>query len=177
MSKLARNITPDEVATYNNAGVVLLRGVLDLSTINSLRRCIDDVVDNVDQSPSGYDITAITRAAEQEDLKALEAESDGQHDVAGILDYVKSSGKPFLFDENEQAKGSYYIDTGIASRLRDFRRISVAGPCRKSPEPCSARSRSTSTATRCSSRNRTRASGRHSTRMPPTSTLRVVSAA
>lgn len=127
MSKLARNITPDEVATYNNAGVVLLRGVLDLNTINSLRRCIDDVVDNVDQSPSGYDITAITRAAEQEDLKALEAESDGQHDVAGIIDYVKSSGKPFLFDETNQAKGSYYIDTGIASRLRDFRRITAAG--------------------------------------------------
>lgn len=127
MSKLTRPITPDEVASYNNAGVVLLRGVLDLNTVNSLRRCIDEVVDNLGQSASGYDITAITRAAEQEDAKTLERESDGQHDVAGIIDYVKSSGKPFLFDKTEQAKGRYFIDTGIASRLRDFRRITVSG--------------------------------------------------
>ncbi len=128
MSKLARQITPDEVAAYNNAGVVLLRGVLDLKAINSVRRCIDEAVGTLGQSPSGYDITAITRAAEQEDMRALEAESDGQHDVAGIIDYAKSTGKPFLFDEPaEGGKGSYFIDTGVAARLKEFRRFSLAG--------------------------------------------------
>ena len=127
MGRLARPITPDEVAAYNNAGVVLLRGVLDLRTVNTLRNCIDDVVRNLEQSASGYDITAITRAAEKEDDGALKSESEGQHDIAGIVKHFKSSGKPFLFDDTQQAKGSYFIDTGIASRLKEFRRITVSG--------------------------------------------------
>jgi ectoine hydroxylase-related dioxygenase (phytanoyl-CoA dioxygenase family) len=44
MSKLARPITPDEVAAYRHAGVVLLRGILDLASVNALRRIIDDAV-------------------------------------------------------------------------------------------------------------------------------------
>lgn len=42
MTKLARPITRDEVAAYRLTGVVLLRGLLDLATVNSLRRCIDE---------------------------------------------------------------------------------------------------------------------------------------
>jgi len=127
MSKLVRSITPDEVASYRNAGVVLLRGVLDLATVNTMRRCIDDVVANVSDSASGYDISAITRAAESADKDALKAKDGGQHDVSGIVDYALSTGKSFLYDETAQAKGSYYIDTGIAARLKAFRRITVTG--------------------------------------------------
>lgn len=128
MSKLARPITPDEVASYRQAGVVLLRGVLDLAAVNALRRSIDEAVRTLGQSASGYDITAITRAAEQNDIKKLKSEDGRQHDVSGIIDYAKSTGKPFLFDEAEDGgKGSYFIDTGLASRLRDFRRFSISG--------------------------------------------------
>jgi hypothetical protein len=47
MSKLARQITPDEIAAYRQAGVVLLRGVLELGTVNALRRCIDEAVNTM----------------------------------------------------------------------------------------------------------------------------------
>lgn len=46
MSKLARPITRDEIAAYRVTGVVLLRGVLDLATVNSVRRCIDEAARN-----------------------------------------------------------------------------------------------------------------------------------
>jgi Phytanoyl-CoA dioxygenase (PhyH) len=128
MSKLARPITPDEVAAYNVAGVVLLRGVLDLSTVNTLRRCIDQAVATIGQSPAGYDMSMLTRAAEVEDRKALEASSEGQHNVSGIVDYIKASGKAFLYDKPETAKGSFMIDTGISARLREFKRFILNGP-------------------------------------------------
>jgi hypothetical protein len=128
MTKLARSITKDEILAYKVAGVVLLRGILDLSTVNTLRRCLDDAVRTIGDSPSGYDLSSLTRAAERDDRKALESESGGQHDVAGIVDYIKASGKPFLFDRTEIGKGSFLLDTGIASRMRPFRSFTLAGP-------------------------------------------------
>lgn len=128
MTKLARPITRDEVNAYNTAGVVLLRGVLSLTAVNELRRCIDDAVATLHDSPAGYNLTEITRAAEIEDNEKLSADSGGQHNVAAIMDHIKASGKPFLFDDMAQAKGSYLLDTGIVARHKAFRRFSMSGP-------------------------------------------------
>jgi Phytanoyl-CoA dioxygenase (PhyH) len=128
MSKLTRPITKDEVAAYQIAGVVLLRGILDLQTVNGLRHCIDDAVRTIADSPSGYDLSSLTRAAEVEDRHLLEAESSGQHNVAALVDHIKASGKRFLFDTQTTAKGSFFLDTGIASRIRPFRRFTLNGP-------------------------------------------------
>jgi len=127
MSKLARPITQDEVAAYRIAGVVLLRGVLNLASVNTLRRCIDEAVHTMGQSPSGYDLSALTKAFESDDWDKLKSQSEGQHDVAGIMEYIKSSGKPLLIDDAKAGKGSFLLDTGIAARLRDFRRFCTAG--------------------------------------------------
>lgn len=128
MTKLARPITADEIAAYKLTGVVLLRGILDLASVNSLRGCIDKAIQTIGESPSGYDLSSITRAAETEDVATLAAESGGQHDVAGIMEYIKASGKPFLFDRTVSSKGSFLLDTGITARLNDFRRFSLRGP-------------------------------------------------
>lgn len=127
MSKLARQITPDEVAAYKLNGVVLLRGILDLSAVNALRRCIDEAVRTLKDSKMGYDLSALTRAAEINNEELLNAESGGQHDVAGIVQYIKASGKPFLVDKDDQATGSFLLDTGMAARVRDFRRFTLTG--------------------------------------------------
>jgi ectoine hydroxylase-related dioxygenase (phytanoyl-CoA dioxygenase family) len=127
MTKLARPITPDEVAAYRSAGVVLLRGVLTLPAVNSLRRCIDEAVRTIPQSPSGYDLSVMTRAVEADDIDSLHAISEGQYDIAAIMEYVKSSGKPLLLDRTEASKGSFLLDTGIAARLREFRSFSLGG--------------------------------------------------
>lgn len=128
MTKLARPITPDEIAAYNVAGVVLLRGILDLPAVNTLRRCIDEAVRSIGESPSGYDLSRLARAAEGNDRQSLESESAGQHDIAGIVDYIKASGKPFLFDETEESKGSFLLDTGVAARVREFKQFILRGP-------------------------------------------------
>ncbi len=127
MSQLARPITKDEIAAYRHAGVVLLRGILSLSAVNSLRRSIDQAVNGIALSPSGYDLSFLTRAAEADDHTGLQAISGGQHNISAIMDYVKSSGKPLLLDENENAKGSFLLDTGIAARSREFRQFSLSG--------------------------------------------------
>ena len=129
MTKLARSITPDEVAAYDAAGVVLLRGILDLAAVNQLRRSIDEAISTLDQSPSCYDFSQLTRAAEQDNRELLQAASDGQHNVAGIVDYIKASGKPFLFDHRcAGADGSFFLDTGVTSRVKNFRRFTLTGP-------------------------------------------------
>jgi len=128
MSKLARPITPDEAAAYNVAGVVLLKGVLDLAAVNVLRRSIDEAILKIHDSPSGYDLSELTRAAEMNDRRAIESEDGGQHDVSGIMEHIKASGKPFLFDDTEGGKGSFLLETGIAARQRAFRRFSLSGP-------------------------------------------------
>jgi ectoine hydroxylase-related dioxygenase (phytanoyl-CoA dioxygenase family) len=125
MSHLARPITKDEVAAYRHAGVVLLRGILSLSAVN--RRSIDQAVRTIPQSPSGYDLSFLTRSAETNDQTGLQAISGGQHNISAIMDYVKISGKPLLLDKTENAKGSFLLDTGIAARLREFRQFSLNG--------------------------------------------------
>jgi hypothetical protein len=125
--KLARSITPDEIAAYDVAGVVLLRQVLDLGTVNLLRGCIDEAVRTLGDSPAGYDLSAITKAFEAGDRAALTSTDGGQHDVTGILEFIKASGKPFLYDAVAQPKGSFLLDTGIAARLKAFRRFCLQG--------------------------------------------------
>ena len=127
MSRLARSITPDEVAAYKFNGVVLLRGVLNLESVNTLRRCIDEAVRTLKQSPAGYDLSSLARAAEVENWDALKSASEGQHNVAGIVEYIKASGKPFLVEDDESGKGSFLLDTGISARLREFRRFTLRG--------------------------------------------------
>lgn len=127
MTKLARPVTKDEIAAYKNAGVVLLRGILDLPTVNALRRSIDEAVRTLGNSPSGYDLSLLTRAIESYDRNTLQASSEGQHNVAAIAEHILSTGKPFLYDGADAGKGSFLLDTGIASRLREFRRFAVSG--------------------------------------------------
>lgn len=128
MGKLARPITPDEAAAYDRAGVVLLRGVLDLASVNALRRCIDEAIAAIRVSPSGYDLTALTRAAGRSDLAALAAGSGVPLDAAAITEFIKASGKPFLLDDIESAMGRFLLDTGVAARQKAFRRFAINGP-------------------------------------------------
>ena len=128
MSKLARPITQDEIAAYQQAGVVLLKGVLDLQTVNTLRRCIDEAVGTMDQSPAGYNLSQLTAAIEDYDAATLEQKSEGQHNVAAIAEHILSTGKPFLKDDKAGSKGSFLLDTGIAARIRDFKRFTLNGP-------------------------------------------------
>lgn len=126
--KLTRPITPDEVNAYHTAGVVLLRGVLDLSTVNLMRRCIDDGVRSLGVSPAGYDLTRLTSAFEKQDGAQLASEDGGQHDISGIMEFIRSSGKDLLLDKPKQAKGSFLLDTALASRHESFRKLIMAGP-------------------------------------------------
>lgn len=128
MHRFVRPITPDEVAAYRNAGVVLLKGVLDLSAINMVRRCIDAAVSTLGDSASGYDLSQITDAFNREDQSALADHNGGQHDVTAIMDHVRASGRPLLLDKvDRDRKGSFFLDTGVTARIKDFKRFAMRG--------------------------------------------------
>lgn len=128
MSKLARPITPDEVAAYHQAGVVLLRGILDLRAVNTLRHCIDDAMATLGESAAGYNLSELTQAFEDYDAETISARSHGQHDVSTIMDFMRASGKPLLLEEIAGAKkGSFMLDTAVATRLKEFRRFVLRG--------------------------------------------------
>ena len=126
MTKLARPITRDEVHTYNRAGFALLRGVLDVQTVNRFRRSMDQAIASLADSPAGYDVSEVTRAAEACDFDALQSNSDGQHDLAGMVAHIKATEKPLLLDPVE-GKGSFLLDTGVAARIREFRKLCLSG--------------------------------------------------
>jgi ectoine hydroxylase-related dioxygenase (phytanoyl-CoA dioxygenase family) len=128
MFQLARSITPDEVAAYNHAGVVLLKGVLDLRAVNTLRRCIDLAVSTLDKSPSGYDFTELANAYNNSNSDAIDAQSTGQHDVSAIMEHMRASGQPLLADDVKSEKaGSFFVDTAVSARIADFKRFVMRG--------------------------------------------------
>ncbi|MBI3435354.1 MAG: phytanoyl-CoA dioxygenase family protein [Proteobacteria bacterium] len=127
MTKLARPITKDEAAAYRTNGVVLLRGVLPIAAVNTLRRSIDEAVGKIPERPTGYDLSFMTRAVESDDGDKLRSISGGQYDIAGMMDYVKSSGKPLLLDQTESRNGSFLLDTGVSANPGDFRNFSLDG--------------------------------------------------
>jgi hypothetical protein len=124
MTQLTRSITKDEVAIYHRAGVVLLRDILPQKAINALRRSIDEAIRSISESPSGYDLSSLTRAVEAGDWTV----TGDQHKIAGMLELLKASGKPLLLDETENTSGRFLVDTGIAARLKEFRQFSLRGP-------------------------------------------------
>lgn len=128
MNKLARAITPDEVAAYHHAGVVLLRGVFDLQTVNSLRRAIDEAAATIHSSPQGYDFSTLTRAMEQRDTDVLRSADGRQHQVSAIAEHIRQSEKPLLFDRDpENRDGRFLVDTAVTKRVDQLRRFALAG--------------------------------------------------
>ncbi|MEM7620127.1 MAG: phytanoyl-CoA dioxygenase family protein [Pseudomonadota bacterium] len=126
--KLKRSITTDEVRAYNLNGVVRLKEVLDLRTVNNIRSCIDEAVDTLGNSKNGYDLTAITKAAEAKNAAALKKESQGQHDVGGIIKHIQASGKSYLYDNVKSEKsGSFLLDTAVTTRIKEFRQLAMRG--------------------------------------------------
>ena len=125
-TQLTRPITPDEIASYRVAGVVHLKGILDLMTVNALRRVIDETVGTIDTSPAGYDFSQLVDAAIRDDMAQLAAESDGQHQIQQLADYIKASGDRFLQDD-ASGKGHFFVDTGASSRIKAYRALLLRG--------------------------------------------------
>jgi hypothetical protein len=128
MSKLARPITRDEVAAYNLAGIVLLRGVLTLQSVNTLRRCIDETARSIDESPTGCDLSRVSRAVEGRDDGAAGIASRLAPDVAAIAEQIRSTGRPVLIEGEAARRGRFLLDNDVAARQRELRRFALSGP-------------------------------------------------
>lgn len=128
MSFLQRPVTRDEQLTYAQDGVVCLRGAINLRTVNMIREAINTSVRTAAESTAAYDFSTLAKAIDEEDWEALRKASNGQHDVVGIAQYMQSTGKPLLRDaSNDGTSGRFFVDTGSAARIKDFRRTITTG--------------------------------------------------
>jgi len=130
MTALVRPITKDEIATYHAAGVVLLRGALDLAAVNLVRRSIDEAAATLGESKQGYDFSRLTRAVDNNDDATIAGADGGQHNVSAVVNHIRNSGKPLLYDPCANAReGRFLVDTAVTSRVKDLRRFALNGPC------------------------------------------------
>lgn len=128
MTNSIRMITPDERQTFEQNGVVLLKGVLDLSTVNALRRAINSTLATANQSKAAYDLSTLASALSNEDWATLEAANGGQHAVSEMGRYLQATGKRLLRDETDVHQvGQFFIDTSSAARIVEFKRLITRG--------------------------------------------------
>lgn len=126
---LARTVTNDEIRCFQRDGVVLLRGLLTLRAVNSLRAAIDAVVRTSSSSRAFYNLTTIASAVERKNMTSLDDVSDGQHNVRQLGEMIAADGRPLLRDQvrrDTDGKGAFLLDSGVSSRLKDFRRLAHA---------------------------------------------------
>jgi Phytanoyl-CoA dioxygenase (PhyH) len=129
---LARPITPDEVAIYRRNGVVLLRGILGQQSVNALRRAIDAAISTIGDSRVGCNLSGVRRAAEAGNAEALRETDASKQDPSGITAHViracKDGGNSFLVDQSGKDQGSFLFDSGLVSRIGEFRKFALNGP-------------------------------------------------
>ena len=131
MTSLARPITPDEIAVYRRNGVVLLRGILDLQSVNGLRRGIDAALSTIDDSSAGCNLSRIRRTAEAANSGVSREAGGAQPHLSDIAAQVKAVGKAFLVDRSDEDRGSFLFDTGLVPRVGEFRKFALNGPARE----------------------------------------------
>ncbi len=123
MTKLARQITRDEVAAYRHAGVVLLRGVLDLPAVNTLRRSIDQALMTMqdaspEQASSAGKSTVmfdIGLAARLREFRRFTLNGPGPEIAAGLLggDQINFFGDQiFVKEPGTRERTAFHQDAG-----------------------------------------------------------------
>jgi hypothetical protein len=115
MSKLARAITRDEIAAYTQAGVVLLRGVLDIGQVNGLRRCIDGAAPDMPESPEGGFLSEAGVGARSREFRRFSISGAAPEIAAGLLggDHVNFCGDRMVVKEpGKAARAAFRQDAG-----------------------------------------------------------------
>jgi ectoine hydroxylase-related dioxygenase (phytanoyl-CoA dioxygenase family) len=127
MQYVTRAVTSDEIAVFERDGVVLLKGILNLQAVNSLRMAIDSAVATAAESKSAYNLSRVISAIDRGRLDDLNDLRDGQYDIRALAEMVMADGRPTLREaSSQQNMGSYYIDSGVAARVKGFQKIALA---------------------------------------------------
>jgi ectoine hydroxylase-related dioxygenase (phytanoyl-CoA dioxygenase family) len=127
MQYVTRAVTSDEISVFERDGVVLLKGILNLQAVNSLRLAIDSAVATAAESKSAYNLSRVISAINSQRLDDLNDLRDGQYDIRALAEMIAADGRPTLREETaQQAHGSYYIDSGVAARVKSFQKIALA---------------------------------------------------
>lgn len=134
-NEMPNPVTDADVETFQNDGVVCLRGVICPDNVAALAQSIDEAVSTLNTSSAGYDLTAISTAIETDDIAALRSQSAGQYNVEGIAQAIKDTGSDLLLEElpdaakKENKRGRFFLDTGVSSRSVRFRDFVLNSQC------------------------------------------------
>lgn len=106
------HITPEDIKTYAQDGVVCLRGVLSLQEVEKLRADVNTQMKTLNKSHTAYDFQAIARQAWSDD-DAFEVGDAGRFEMA-MLDMIldlDETARPIIESGMEiDEKGQFFYD-------------------------------------------------------------------
>jgi ectoine hydroxylase-related dioxygenase (phytanoyl-CoA dioxygenase family) len=119
-------IADTAVEDFQRDGVVCLREVLDLNQIRDLTGDIDRLVGARENSVAGYDMTQLQMAIFGSEGHVSSGGAASQHDIEGIAQFIRASGKKPLLDEVSSGKrGHFTLDTSTWKRSEAIRKLAL----------------------------------------------------
>jgi ectoine hydroxylase-related dioxygenase (phytanoyl-CoA dioxygenase family) len=119
-------LNQNQIEAFQADGVVCLRGVLAQPAIAELAAALDQLTGRINESVTGYDMTRLRRDIFGTDAPVGDEGQARQHDVSGIADFIRASGRPALLEDGQAARGGRFIlDTSTWMRSSAVRQIAL----------------------------------------------------
>jgi ectoine hydroxylase-related dioxygenase (phytanoyl-CoA dioxygenase family) len=120
------HLSDEMIHRFEEDGVIHLKGVLDPETISRLGVGISTLVDHLDSSAAGYDLSAVAELAYAPHPSTWQSRAS-QHDVESIARAIRESGARRLADPVEPSakRGRYTLDTTTWKRSKIVREIAL----------------------------------------------------
>ena len=119
-------VTPEDQRTFARDGVVCLRGILNKDCIEQLAGAIDDIVSDLDNSITGYNVSALAQKTWSNNAENIELTGKSKDDLAAFAEFLKASKAHQLKDRlppTKQKPGNFYIDTSTWKRSDSIREV------------------------------------------------------
>jgi N-acyl-L-homoserine lactone synthetase/ectoine hydroxylase-related dioxygenase (phytanoyl-CoA dioxygenase family) len=121
------SVIPESAADdFARDGVVCLREVLDLQQVRDLTAELDRLSAAREESAAGYDMTDLQMAIFGGEGQVDTGGVASQHDISGIAQFIRASGKKPLLDEVSSGKrGHFTLDTSTWKRSEAIRKLAL----------------------------------------------------
>lgn len=117
-------LTEEQQRTFDEDGVVCLRGVLTSPEVTQLKSVIDSQVASVGKTGTGYDLESISKQIWQ-GAESIEVGNADRFDVDALASVIRSDdeARPMIEDDDHAEDGLFYYDVGGWKRHDGIRQV------------------------------------------------------
>lgn len=121
-----RRLTEDEHRTFEEDGVVCLRGALEADAVGELAEAIDALIPNVGRTSTGYDLERLGDEA-YSDQDKVDVGMAKQYDADLFAGFLRYEGDRRIVDAVEAGapKGQFLLDSGNWTRNAAIKRLAL----------------------------------------------------